>query len=82
MVVAVSEDDATTRIPKFVAATCPSVAVWWDSGHAVAERLTLGAMPTALLIGRDGRVVLRHEGFEKDDLAELRAAIERSLAEK
>lgn len=79
VVVAVSVDDTTKPVPRFVSATCPDVTVWWDSGHAVAERLALRTMPTAFLIGRDGAVVLKHEGFEAHDEATLRSAVEGAL---
>jgi cytochrome c biogenesis protein CcmG, thiol:disulfide interchange protein DsbE len=36
-------------------------------------------MPTSVLIGTDGRVLLRHEGFKDDDRAALEAAIVAAL---
>jgi thiol-disulfide isomerase/thioredoxin len=80
VVVAVSVDETTKPIARFVEATCPDVTVWWDEGHDAAEALSVAAMPTAFLLGRDGAVALRHEGFEKKDADVLRAEVERLLA--
>jgi cytochrome c biogenesis protein CcmG/thiol:disulfide interchange protein DsbE len=52
-----------------------------DPEGKVPERLDLRTMPTAFLVGRDGRVRLVHAGFVDDDRMTLDAAIVAALAE-
>lgn len=50
------------------------------NGDSVADLYKVGSTPTALVIGRDGRIVHRETGNTEDRDARLRAAIERALA--
>ena len=46
-----------------------------DADNTLPKRFAVKGMPTAFLIGRDGRVEQVHEGFRKSDAAPLRQKI-------
>ena len=67
LAVSVDADDADVR--RFIAQHGVPFTVLRDPQGTLPERIDLRTMPTALLVGRDGRVAYVHEGFEPGDAA-------------
>jgi thiol-disulfide isomerase/thioredoxin len=78
-VVAVNVDKQRADADAFLARTTPRFALAFDAEGETPKRFQVRAMPTSVLIGTDGRVLLRHEGFKDDDRAALEAAIVAAL---
>src|SRR5215467_13920072 len=78
-VVAVNVDKERADADAFLARNSSRVALTFDAEGETPKRFQVKAMPTSVLIGSDGRVLLRHEGFKDDDRAALEAAIVAAL---
>jgi len=78
-VVAVNVDTQRADADAFLARRTPHLALAFDAEGETPKRFQVKAMPTSVLIGTDGRVLLRHEGFKDDDRATLEAAIVAAL---
>lgn len=78
-VVAVNVDRQRADADAFLARAMPRFALAFDAEGETPQRFQVKAMPTSVLIGADGRVLLRHEGFKDDDRAALEAAIVAAL---
>jgi cytochrome c biogenesis protein CcmG, thiol:disulfide interchange protein DsbE len=80
-VVAVSVDSDASEVRHFVAEHRLTYDILVDAGGSLASRLELPAMPTLLLIDRDGNVFWKHAGFEPRDKVpieeQVRAALEK-----
>ncbi|MEW6167966.1 MAG: TlpA disulfide reductase family protein [Pseudomonadota bacterium] len=50
-----------------------------DPGGDLAAHYALPGMPTALILGTDGRVLHRHSGFRRDEIPAYEAAIAAAL---
>lgn len=74
-VVAVNVDKRRTDADAFLARSTPRFALAFDAEGETPQRFAVKAMPTSVVIGTDGRVLLRHEGFKDEDRAALEAAI-------
>lgn len=68
-------DDALAFIKRYPAA----FKVLFDGAGNSARDYAIKAMPSSVLIGRDGRVVFLHTGFREADKSGLEAQIRRSL---
>jgi thiol-disulfide isomerase/thioredoxin len=82
-VYALNVDEDTRAIPAFLADTkVTDVPVLLDANAEVADKvLRVRAMPTTVLIDRQGRVRYMHVGFSEEFLAKYQAEIEELLAE-
>jgi len=80
VVVAASVDEEGAPVADFAVKYAPNVTVMRDAAGAAAGRLGLPKMPTAFLIGRDGRLIARHAGFDDAGAAALRDRIVGALA--
>lgn len=78
-VVAVNVDRKRADADAWLAQAAPRFAVAFDPAGDTPKVYAVKAMPTSLLLGRDGRLALRHEGFKDDDRALLEAAIVAAL---
>ena len=78
-IVAVNVDRQRADADAFLARQSPHFALAFDAEGETPKRFEVKAMPTSVLIGTDGRVLLRHEGFKDDDRAALEAAIVAAL---
>lgn len=76
-VVAVNLDKERGPAEAFLARYPVPFAVAFDPGGATAERYGVRAMPTSVLVGRDGKVLLVHAGFDP----RTAGAYERSIEE-
>jgi cytochrome c biogenesis protein CcmG, thiol:disulfide interchange protein DsbE len=78
-VLAVNVDRRRADADAWLAQAAPRFAVAFDAAGETPKRFAVKAMPTSLLVGADGRVALRHEGFKDEDRAALEAAIVAAL---
>ena len=61
-------------------ASRPTPNASYDPAQESPQRFGVKAMPSAVLIGADGRVLRLHAGFRDEQRAELEAAIAQALA--
>lgn len=66
-VVAVNLDTTRAEAEKLLGGAPVSFTVLFDPSGTVASKYEIPSMPTSMLIGRDGRVVAVHSGFENGD---------------
>ncbi len=81
-VVTVSVDENDVDPTNFLKKHGPGLALYRDSDGKAAEALNLPTMPTAFIINRQGRLVIRHTGFVAEDEAILKKQLLGLLAEK
>lgn len=79
VVVAANVDHDRTLADAFLRQTRPSFPIVFDPAGALAAAYRVKAMPTTVIIGRDGKVLFTHDGFfegQKDQyLADIKAAL-------
>jgi cytochrome c biogenesis protein CcmG, thiol:disulfide interchange protein DsbE len=79
VVIAVNVDQEHADAERFLAEYTPGFRVAFDPKGSLAEHYHVRGMPTSVLIGRDGKTLLVHEGFrlkERDSLEQsIRAAL-------
>ncbi len=80
-VVAVSVDDGDEAVRAFLAREPLPFPVLRDPGGTLAESLSVAEMPTSFVLGRDGRVRARHDGFDSGVEPALRRQLEALLKE-
>ena len=82
-VVAISVDEKAPAAAAFVKKLAPPFPTVHDREGKVVKQVSVPAMPTSYLLGRDGRVRFIHAGFHGDSSErELRKEIETLLGEK
>jgi thiol-disulfide isomerase/thioredoxin len=79
-IVAVNVDTHSEDARSFLAALPPQFRVAFDTQGMTPREYGIRGMPTSLLLGPDGKVLLVHSGFRPDDRAAVEASIERALA--
>lgn len=79
VVVAISLDSKRADAMSFLNRTEASFIIGHNSQGGVASSYDVQAMPSSYLIGRDGKVILRHLGFNESDKAKLEKAIKSAL---
>lgn len=82
VIVAVDEDEEAEDAQKFLAARSVSFDVLPDPKGEVAERYDLIGMPSSFIIGRDGQVLKKHQGFFEDSPAAFEAEIRAALGKQ
>jgi len=83
VIVAVSVDEKPAAAAAFAKKLAPTFPTVHDRTQKLVTAVVAPTMPTSYLIGRDGRVRFRHEGYHGDVTErELRQEIETLLAEK
>ena len=78
-VVGVNVDASSADARQFLAATPARFAVGFDPQGATPRSYGIKGMPSSVLIGPDGKVLLEHAGFRDADRAELESAIAAAL---
>ena len=78
-VLAVSVDERRAARDELVAALDLDLPLLWDEGHRIAELYQPEAMPAALLISADGKVLHRALGSRTDDWDALVRRVEEEL---
>jgi cytochrome c biogenesis protein CcmG, thiol:disulfide interchange protein DsbE len=79
VVVAVNVDEQRSDADKFLKEMPASFTVVYDTEGKLAEQYNLIGMPSSFLIGKDGTVVQKHEGFFGDSPAKYEAEIRQAL---
>jgi cytochrome c biogenesis protein CcmG/thiol:disulfide interchange protein DsbE len=79
-IVAVNVDAKRGDADQFLTEVPARFALAFDPQGDAARRVGVKAMPTALLVGADGKVVKVHQGFREQDRAELEALLVAALA--
>jgi len=79
-ILAISVDEEDQAVTDYLAHAPVSFTVLRDPKGSLPSRLDLQTMPTAVLVGRDGKVAFIHAGFVPDDKAEIEAKVQAALA--
>ena len=79
VIIAVNMDQVRAEADDFLRKYPAEFKVHYDSEGRLAPRFKVRGMPTSALLGRDGEVLLIHEGFKSKDAADLEAAIRGAL---
>lgn len=79
-VVGINVDRQRASAEAFLAQVPARFTVAFDSAGEVPRRYAVKAMPSSVLVGADGLVLLQHAGFRDDDRAPLEAAVVQALA--
>lgn len=79
-VLAVSLDEKKADMDEFLAKTKPPFPAVRDAKGKLSDALQVDSIPTSFLLGTDGRIIARHEGFEGETTRrELATKIEAAL---
>jgi thiol-disulfide isomerase/thioredoxin len=78
-VVGVNVDANMADARQFLAATPARFAIGFDPQGATPRSYGIKGMPSSVLIGPDGKVLLEHSGFRDADRAELESKIQSAL---
>ena len=79
-IVAVNLDKKREDADRFLAGLPAPFTVAFDPSGRTAEAFHVKGMPSTYVIGRDGRLVHSHIGFDEKKTAELEAAIQEALS--
>ncbi|MEZ5921949.1 MAG: TlpA disulfide reductase family protein [Parvularculaceae bacterium] len=82
VIVAVNVDHAKPRADAFLKRMNSDLHVVFDPEGLLASAFKVKAMPTSLLIGKDGRIRYVHSGFHADDIAKYDDHLRELLDEK
>jgi cytochrome c biogenesis protein CcmG/thiol:disulfide interchange protein DsbE len=78
-IVGVNVDANSADARKFLTETPASFVIGFDPQGATPRSYGIKGMPSSVLIGPDGKVLLEHSGFRDADRAELENKIESAL---
>ncbi|MFS2005983.1 TlpA family protein disulfide reductase [Duganella sp. CT11-25] len=78
-VVGVNVDANSADARQFLASTPARFAIGFDPQGATPRSYGIKGMPSSVLIGPDGKVLLEHSGFRDADRAELESKIQSAL---
>ena len=78
-IVAVNLDASRADAQAFLKEVPATVSLGFDPKGDSARRVGVRAMPSSVLLGPDGRVLMQHSGFRAEDEAELEARIAAAL---
>lgn len=81
-VIAVNLDANSDDWKRFLASAPANFEIAFDPKGVLARRFEVKGMPSSVLIGRDGRVVLQHVGFNEGSRAKLEEAIQSTVETK
>lgn len=80
VVIAVNLDEDRDDADRFLKDFHTSAQVVFDPAGALAAQYQLIGMPSSFLIGRDGAMVAKHQGFFEDSPQKFESEIEQQLA--
>ncbi|MBI2512494.1 MAG: TlpA family protein disulfide reductase [Opitutae bacterium] len=81
-ILGVSEDDRAKDYAAFLKKYAPPFATVRDAAHKLAGAVKVPAMPTTVVLGRDGRVRAIFTGYHGGETEKsIRAALDQALAE-
>jgi thiol-disulfide isomerase/thioredoxin len=78
-IVGVNVDAKSDDARQFLTATPARFAIAFDPQGATPRSYGIKGMPSSVLIGPDGKVLLEHSGFRDSDRAELESKIQSAL---
>ena len=78
-IVGVNVDAKSEDAKTFLATTPAKFTIAFDPKGATPRQYGIKGMPSSVLIGPDGKVLLEHSGFRDADRAELEAKIQSAL---
>jgi thiol-disulfide isomerase/thioredoxin len=78
-IVGINVDAKSEDAKTFLAATPAKFTIAFDPKGATPRQYGIKGMPSSVLIGPDGKVLLEHSGFREADRAELEAKIQSAL---
>jgi thiol-disulfide isomerase/thioredoxin len=78
-ILAVSVDDEVTDASEFVANKKFSFQFLWDKNRELSKRLKLQAVPTTLILDRNGKVLYREQGFVKSTKVKIEQELSKAL---
>lgn len=79
-VLGINVDRRRADADAFLAQAPARFAIAFDGAGETPKRFAVKGMPTSVIVGADGSVLGRHEGFKDDDRSALEAAIVAALA--
>ena len=79
VVVAVGTDKKPEDSAKFLRGLKPTFSVVFDHSQKFVAKVRPSGMPTAYLVGKDGRVIHVHQGFDSKTIKDLEKRIEGAL---
>jgi len=79
-IVGVNVDAKREDADGFLAETPAQFAIGFDTKGESAKRFDVKAMPSSVIVGRDGKVLAVHRGFKPEDRAEIERLITTALA--
>lgn len=79
VILAVNMDQVRGEADAFLKKYPAEFRVEYDPEGVLASKFKVRGMPTSALLGRDGQVLMVHEGFKSKDPAELEQAIQKAL---
>lgn len=80
-VLAVNVDRDEASAMRFLGGRLPPFPILFDPTSKVVGQFDVVAMPTSILVGADGRVLERHEGYSAEWMTELEARIRTLVGE-
>ena len=81
-VIAVNVDHDRAKADAFLEQTGSDLQVVYDPDGKLAEKFNIKGMPSAVVIGRDGRIHYRHTGFYQNDTAKYENQVSELISEK
>jgi cytochrome c biogenesis protein CcmG, thiol:disulfide interchange protein DsbE len=78
-VVGINVDAKREDADAFLAETPAQFAVGFDAKGESAKRFDVKAMPSSVIVGRDGKVVAVHRGFRAEDREEIERLVASAL---
>ncbi|GJI91412.1 TlpA family protein disulfide reductase [Duganella hordei] len=78
-IVGINLDANSADARQFLAATPARFSIAFDPQGATPRNYGIKGMPSSVLIGPDGKVLLEHSGFREADRADLEAKIQTAL---
>ena len=81
VVVAVNMDKEPQLAQNFLAAHPAGFRIAYDPKGNLAGGFNIKAMPTSIVIGRDGRIRAMHQGFRPEEVYDYLSHIEAALSE-
>lgn len=81
VVVAINLDKRREPAEAFLRELSPPFIVAFDPAGRTAEAYDVTAMPSSYLVGRDGRLLYSHAGFDPRDAATIENEIEKAVAQ-
>lgn len=80
-ILAISLDDSASTARQFASQFQISYPLLLDAEAAVSDTYGVIGMPTSYLIGRNGELLWKHQGFQPKDMATITEKVETALAQ-